>query len=224
MPLSRTHIGLAALVVVSLAGDAVCRRLARGGDQERLLAIAVDAVGRLPEQFGPWHAVDSEPLDESVVRMLECRAHLNRNYRNEDTGETASLILLAGPPGPLLAHTPEVCYSSSSFDVVEPARPESFRTAGEHTDELHHALFRSLGVSGELQVVYYGWRPPAGHWQAPKDPRLSLGGGPMLYKLQVATDIPADDVKSSADSKAPDAGRRLLIDLLPVLDSLLDAR
>src|SRR5690349_17677178 len=107
MPLSRTHIGLAALVVVSLIGDGVCRRLATGGDQERLMGIAVDAVGRLPDQFGPWHAVESKPLEESVVKMLECRAHQNRVYRNEDTGETASLILLAGPPGPLLAHTPE---------------------------------------------------------------------------------------------------------------------
>lgn len=225
MALSRTSIGLAALVAVSLTGDAVCKRLAGGGDAERLMGIAVDAVGRLPDQFGPWHAVESEPLSEAVVRMLECRAHQNRLYRNDDTGETASLILLAGPPGPLLAHTPEVCYSSSSFDVVEPARPEKFRVVGERTDELHHALFRSLGVSGELQVVYYGWRKPEGRWQAPKDPRLALGGGPLLYKLQVATAISADALESShSGSKEPDAGHRLLIDLLPHLDPLLNAQ
>lgn len=222
MPSSRVISGLVVLVVASLAGDQVCRRLATGGDSEHLMQGAVSAVDQLPDAFGPWQVVEKRPLEPGVVEMLQCRGHQSRVYRNEDTGETASLVLLVGPPGPLVAHTPEVCYGSSAFRIVEAAQPETLRAGSAHEDKFDRAVFQSTAVGGELQIVYYAWRRLDGAWRAPRNPRMELGGGAVLYKLQVAAAKSAEPLDGDEERRGTDTARALLNDLLPSLDRLLN--
>jgi hypothetical protein len=225
MPSIRVWSGLIVLVLVSLLGDRLCRFAVSGGDQERLLGLGGEAVGRLPETFGRWRMLASEPLTPDILAILRCRDHQNRVYANEETGERVSLILLVGMPGPMVAHTPETCYSSAAFDVVEPARPEEIRGTGDNADTFDRVLFRSRSVAAQLQRVYYAWHGPDGRWQAPKNPRFTLGGIPVLYKLQLAASGDADsaDFAKGADPKN-DPIRRFLDDLLPVLDPLVVIR
>jgi hypothetical protein len=74
-------------------------------------------------------------------------------------------------------------------------------------------------VAGRQQRVYYAWRRFDGPWQAPDDPRWTLGGQPMLYKLQLACDA----LPAPGESSDSDAVHRFLTDLLPVLDKVLAA-
>lgn len=218
----RVWFGLAALAAVSIAGDRICLHQATGGAEgERLLEIASRNIDALPETIGPWRMTASQPLDENAARMLQCRAHLSRSYRNDDTGESVSLMMLVGRAGPLLAHTPEVCYSSQSFETLEAAHPQVIRKNEADEDVFSSVLFASTTVGGEKQRVYYGWRPFVGHWVAPKNPRLALGGEPILYKLQVDAQELAP-----ANEKAPvaDSIQRFLDDLLPALDRNLGGR
>jgi hypothetical protein len=144
-------------------------------------------------------------------------------YVNDDTGERVSMILLVGQAGPLVAHTPEVCYSSANYSIVASDRPEII-SSDRGRGTFARVILRSNSTAGEGQRVYYGWRPPRGEWQAPESPRMTLGGSPMLYKLQLATDDVADATGESNESGQADAGQRFLADLLPVLDPILKSR
>jgi hypothetical protein len=213
-------LALVLLAAASIAGDLVCRSLGHGADREHLFRLATDNVARLPDQIGPWRAEQGEPLSDTVLHLLECRAHESRTYIDDQTGEQVGVLLLAGPSGPLVAHTAEVCYESSSYKLVEPPVSESVRGAGDHADVVHRATFRSNSVAGQKLRVYYAWRPFDGPWQAPDSPRLALGGQPLLYKLQLSGSAPPD----GKYSLATDPARRFLLDFLPVLDKTLAAK
>lgn len=220
---SRIWRGLAALVVVSFAGNAICQAISSGGDREQKLRLGAEAIGRLPESFGTWRMAESQPLDEAARAMLQCRGDTSRVYTDAETGESVSLVLLAGPAGPLVAHTPEVCYSSTSFDVLESAHPESVRKTDRSVDEFNRVLFRESTVAGRRHRVYYAWRPFSGSWTAPNRPRLALGGQPMLYKLQIGA-VEGMNSVLAGEGTQNDVGRRFLSDLLPILDEALSTR
>lgn len=215
----RTSFAIVVLTVISLGGDFLCRTLANSVDRDKLLKAAGERIDRLPARIGHWRMATSEPLTDDVVRMLNCSAHENRVYVDDQTGEAVSVILMVGAPGPLLAHTPEICYSSVDFDILEPAHPEPVRGAGDDGDVLNEVTFGSREIAAEKQRVYYGWRKVRGLWLAPQNPRLTLGGASMLYKLQLAAKAPAG---LTHDESAPDAARRFLVDLLPVLETSLN--
>jgi len=215
---SRIWVGLAVLAGVSLAGDYICHRLAGAADQERLLEKASQGVGALPADIGPWRLERTEPFDEAVLRILKCRIHQSRVYVDEQTGDSILLTLLAGFAGPMVAHTPEFCYSSTEFELDESPKAEVIRQTDGQADTFGHVAFRSKSLAGQRQEVFYAWRKHDGPWEAPLSPRLALGGQPMLYKLQLAIVCPA----SAADkSYADETMRRFLADLLPVLDQIL---
>lgn len=215
---TRIWIGLGALAGASLFGDFLCRSTARSADPDRLLRSAGEAIARLPDAIGPWRVASSDPIGDSALAMLECRAYQSRQFVNSTTGEQVSFILLVGPAGPLVAHSPEVCYASTAFDVVGGVRFETVRGTGPAADTVACVSLRSKLLAAQNQRVYYAFRRYGGHWQAPKSPRLALGGEPMLYKLQLAMNSPALDATSASE---PDAAHHFLADLLSVLDSIL---
>jgi hypothetical protein len=215
----RTWLPLIVLVVSSLVGDALTRTNANGVDRERQLQAATEAIRNLPATFGPWRSVPAEPVSENALRILQCRAHASLSFVNDETGERVSVVLMAGTAGPMLAHTPKACYESGSFEIVEAARAESISSSGGQTDAFEKVTFRPKSGGPAWQRMYHAWRKSQGRWEAPRNPRLALGGEPMLYKLQLATNVAE---KSADDTTSSDACRRLLEALIPVLDRMLN--
>src|SRR5579863_8330151 len=130
----RTWFAILSLVVVSLLGDLLCRTLAGSVDRGKLLDAAAERVNRLPPQIGHWRMTKSEPLGENVLRELHCRTYEQRMYADDETGEMVSVLLLVGAAGPMVAHTPERCYSSIDFEIVEPAHAVTVRGAADDAD------------------------------------------------------------------------------------------
>jgi hypothetical protein len=217
---SRIWFSLVVLCCGSLGADYLCRTLAGAGDQERMLDRAAKAVAALPTGIGQWQLARSEPFPQSVQRILGCRAHQSRVYVDGQTGDSILLTLLAGSAGSMVAHTPEVCYSSTEFEVDDAFKVESVRGTGEQADAIGHVVFRSKSLAGQRQSVFYAWRKFDGHWETPQHPRLALAGQPMLYKLQLA--IVCHDTAVDKNY-ASDTVRRFLADLLPILDEILKA-
>jgi hypothetical protein len=213
----RLWYALAALAVSSLLGDFVCRSMARSADQERLMRSAGEAILRLPETIGPWRLEAAEPLDDAALRMLECRAYQSRQYAHSTTGEKVNFLLLVGPAGPLVAHTPEVCYASTDFELFGSTHIETVRGSGAQADTFGSVALKSTSLNWQNQLVFYAWHPYNGHWQAPANPRMTLGGQPMLYKLQLSINAP--DVGTLAPAET-NAARQFLTDSLPVLDEI----
>jgi hypothetical protein len=217
----RTWLPLIVLVVTSLVGDALTRSNANVVDRERQLQAANDGLRNLPTTIGPWRSIPGEALSEAALRILQCRAHASLSFINDETGERVSLILMAGAAGPMVAHTPESCYESGSFEMVEAARTESISSAGGRTDTFERVTFRPKSGGPALQRIYHAWCRSRGRWEAPRNPRLSLGGEAMLYKLQLATSVPD---KPADDSAGSDACRHFLEVLIPALDHTLSNR
>jgi|SRR5262245_17000946 len=205
------------LAAASLTGNFLYRSFVHGDDRERLLHVAAGNLEGLPEAIGPWRMQASETLSDDVLRILDCRSYQSRFYISKETGEQVALILLAGSAGPLLAHTPDVCYASSGLAMTDPVGPEVVRGTGAQADTFHRATVLGKSVDQKRSRVYYAWRTFDGRWQAPDHPRLVLGGQPMLYKLQVVGEAGA----LSDEASVIDPARRFLDDLLPVLDQSL---
>jgi len=219
-PDRRLLVPLAVLTLVSLAGEYVCRAFARGANQQQLFAQAAENLVHVPDVLGTWRGTDGEGLAENIQRTLGCRAYLSRMYIDNETGDQVGLLLLAGESGPLVAHTPDICFPSSNFEAEGEPVAEKVRGSDQRESEFYRLSFFKKAVGGQKVQVYYGWRRFDGPWQAPRNPRFALGGEPMLYKLQLSADL-APLADSAGDSSPL---HRFLSALLPHIDKQLAAK
>src|SRR5438105_6868432 len=79
----------------------------RWGPSERLQR-SVAVLDRVPVSFGDWVGEDvpcaSQEVDRAGIQGCVCR-----KYRNVQTGEVVSALLVCGRGGPISVHTPDVC-------------------------------------------------------------------------------------------------------------------
>lgn len=196
----RPWLGLVALSAVSLLGTSFSRANVNTVERERMLQAATEEVDALPSTIGPWRSEAAAPLSDELHKALHCRAYQSRMYVNGETGERVSLVLVAGNAAPLVTLAPQAFYENDQLDLAEPGQPE---TIGEQAEFLPFTL-ASRSETGKTLRTYLAWRTSDGRWEAPRNPKLALGGQPMLFRLQVAT---------ASDSNAC---RRLLTDFLAV--------
>lgn len=179
---------LAMLIGTLISGLVHGHAVNRFGQRNALRTASVRLGNSLPQYVGGWRLIQAVPIDDSVKRTLQCTA-LQGIYSHEATGHTAVVALLAGPSGPLTAHSPEICYSAQDYEIADERQELRIRDA----DGTEHAVWMVHGRSRHatrpsLQIVYSWNRGTA--WQAVRGPRFALAGLPLLYKLQLA--VPAD--------------------------------
>ena len=147
------------------------------------LQQAAAQVRNFPQQIGDWKRVADEELDPAVVEELKCAGYINRKYVNEKTGKDVSLLLLVGPPGPLVRHPPEICYGNQANRLLK--GPERLQIPQQDTECDYRVLrYRAPGnTRGEFSVCY-AWSDGTS-WSVPERPRMAFGGLPLLYKLQI---------------------------------------
>ncbi len=150
-------------------------------------AAMVKLIDRVPSEFGDWRLVGEMPLTKSVEQILQCTNYVNRTYSNLRTGDQVAVTLLLGPPGPMTVHTPEVCKTSRDFESI--GLPDRVTIATENaTSQFYYSMFRSSNPTLPAIEVFYGWNKLEG-WDAPDAPRFAYGGTPLLFKLQVASQL-----------------------------------
>ena len=176
-------------VAVTLAGGVVHGRLSNRWGPPADLRRVGDHLATLPEMLGEWQLVEAEEMPESAVQMLECAGHVIRTYTHRHSGARVKLALIAGPPGPIAVHTPEVCYNSRDWKLEEPRLAKEIHggNSGPHT--FWAVTMQAATASGERLRVYYGWTD--GHdWRAAESPRYQFARSPYLIKLQLAGAVP----------------------------------
>lgn len=145
-------------------------------------------IGQLPHQFGDWQLQSTSALSESTLGQLRCIGAASHTFANTLSGDRITVAMMAGPAGPLAAHTPEVCYASRDYERLTP--PERITIeADRHADEFWSLSVKSRHFEGGTSRVFYAWNYGSG-WQAPDYPRLSFGGLPLLYKIQIEASEP----------------------------------
>jgi len=179
------------------------------GEAANEAAVRVEA---LPDQLGKWKAVHIEELDEEAKKMLRCVGNTVRNYVHEDTGESVSLVFMVGPSGPLAIHTPDVCYGSANFSIVEERQQRLIKDVNGSEHPFSVITFEENKMGKRLLRVYYAWNN-TGEWVAPDVPRTSFAGVPMLYKIQLATN-------SIDEGTNMDAAEKFLIENLSALKDI----
>jgi hypothetical protein len=172
---------VAAGLGLTVGGGFVQGRLSHRWGQPPAIAAAVEQLNRRPTDVGPWQMVDASGLSEYEQSVLECHSHYRRVYRHANSGQTAHVSLLLGPAGPTSVHTPEACLAGRAYVVETPRVPLAI---DGRDDRFWTVTFRATDVTAQPLRAVYAWRY-SGPWEAAREPRMSHGTLPYLYKLQV---------------------------------------
>lgn len=190
------------------------------------MKLSAARLAELPDEFGDWKLQATFPIEPDVIEMLQSNGNVHHVYRNRETGQIVNAAILLGPPGPISAHTPEICFASQDFEQLGPPRRHHIDLAGASagngvdspavTDAAVWRLkFRSRSVQGQLLGVAYAWNSGKG-WLAPDSPRVAFAGWPLLYKLQLSAPI-----DTSVAEESGDPCESFLKEFLPVCNSTL---
>jgi hypothetical protein len=204
---------LAGLLLVTLAG------LVHGvwtgrWEPSRDLEEAAARVQAVPLQVGDWQG-EGVKVKHDEFAQAGAVGYWMRLYRNTQTGEAVTVLLMCGPAGKMSVHTPDLCYGGVGYEVTESQAQEVVGTS-RPADTFWSARFRKAGPAGESALrIRWAWSAD-GTWQAPEGPRWTFAGAPFLYKLYIVSTDEADGPREGAD-----ANLRLLRALLPELRKTL---
>jgi hypothetical protein len=179
---------IAAILLVVLSGVIqgiwTERWQASGARQE-----AASRLGRVPLTVGDWEGKDLS-VDPQAFAQARLDGFLWRRYQNAVTGEVVSLLLVCGPPGPVAAHTPDLCYSGQGNEMLDqPGRRTYGTSSAAEPATFWSARFSrpSDPFGGQLRI---SWSFNArGAWTTPDSARWAFAGIPVLYKLYVLCDV-----------------------------------
>jgi hypothetical protein len=174
---------------------------------------ARDAGARLeqiPLTIGEWDGQAVEVKASQIEAALT--GNVQRRYVNRLTGETVTLALVVGRPGPVSIHTPDVCYTASGY-VIGPRSHAS--VPGCNAEFLTMDAVRTRATEESRVRLYWAWSAGTG-WAAPEDPRLTFARFRVLHKLYVLR-----DQTSVGEPTREDPCVTFLQVLLPCLDQTL---
>ena len=138
-----------------------------------------------------WHGYEAEEDPKRKARLLQ-QAGANDirtvSYREAETGDVVTVMLVCGPSRHVSAHTPNHCFVGQGFTMSQPIT--KFRI-GE--GEFYTAKFQK---PGDYRRVFWGWNPD-GKFEVPKgrppvDARKVYGGRLPLNKIYLIHQIPAE--------------------------------
>jgi hypothetical protein len=171
-----------------------------------LMNRAAERVAVLPLTIGDWEGTERTGVDEEAMRRGGAVRYASRVYRHRTTGDVFNVLLLAGKPGPLSVHTPEICNAGPNHAP----QPNQQRWSPRPGDEFTWQSFASkIDGRPDLEI---GWAwSTNGRWQSPAVPRIAFGREPFLYKLYVVR-------ACNKQTEPSQAMKRLLSDWLPALE------
>jgi hypothetical protein len=209
------QIGICVLAVgITIAAAAYQGRLTNRWGSSQGTESALALLDSLPEDYGPWHLEERTKLSAEEIKILQCAGHLQGRYVNKDSGETVLVSTLLGPPGPTSVHRPEICFSAVNFPQ-ETDRKRVDLGSGEAPSSAWMVQFRDTkNIAGGVVRAYYAWSD-GGTWQAADEPRITYGGRPFLYKVQVVAQLP-----ESAAAETNDAAKSFLSEFMPRFEQL----
>ncbi len=209
--------GLGIAGVVALLGGLGAYNAATGLGGSRVDYAPVQArLDAVPLSLGPFDGTE-RAIPATQLKIAEARAHLGRVYTERGTGEAVSVMVLAGEPGPLGAHTPEVCFAGAGYAQLgaSEARPTA-------CGELWRGRFECPPSAGNAPMeAFWGWSADGRTWSAASNPRLAFTDASAVLKLYLTRLTPAGLSPTSGADKAGGVCERLLALLAPHLSDAL---
>jgi hypothetical protein len=164
------------------------------------LARAAERLAAIPVGVGDWQGEDGE-LDPRQARQGEIRAALVRRYTHRRSGEVLNVLLVAGRPGPIAVHSPEVCLGGAGLAIRGEKTREAIAAAGLSGEATFWvAQFHKADAAvPEAVEVLWSWTG-GGDWQAVESPRLFFARERLLYKLYVTRPVVRPTSATTPDS------------------------
>ena len=219
---NRLILGL--LIVCILTGGTtyvVGDNWGRWGAMSASMAKAGNVLNELPKELPNWIADDEDQkLSQNAIEQLEVANYVVRRYTNRSTQERVSLIIMIGPTGRLVVHTPEICFGGRNYRAESSPIPATITYEDPNTHEPHKDVFRKLvfhnqAMEGGSKVFYYGVSVGGPWMEITGSSRSDLQKYRFLYKLQMEAFVPSN---TTGDN---DVIARFLSEFLPAFSGKL---
>jgi hypothetical protein len=168
--------------------SAVSFGVAEGIWSGRWRADAVNAAAArladVPLTFGEWEGT-TRSLDQRQVTLAKLAGYVSCSFTHRSSGDTMSILLMCGRPGPISVHTPDICFPGGGVEMSgEPHRLTYKIDQIKEPAEFLSARFDKGSNGVQHSAVLWSWTAD-GAWTAPDNPRRSFGGAQSLYKLYI---------------------------------------
>ena len=163
------------------------------------LGDALDRLNNVPLALGDWRGERQYDLDEAELRRGGIKGHFKGRFKDTATGETISLLIVCGRPGPISVHTPDICYGSAGYTGVNNPRQKDLTVDQGNPLSVWAMRFKAPATSG-ASPIEVNWAWIAGdRWKAPNNPRWTFASEPVLFKLYVVRNVPLSDADKKKD-------------------------
>lgn len=165
----------------------------------------------VPMQIGPWVGTEIQ-VEEIITEKAGAVAHVNRVYKNTETGEEVALWLIAGHAKDIVRHTPDVCYPSQGYRRARNQITHEMPTADGSKATFWTAVFApEVEHNAGFRRVFWAWSvTPEGdeepQWRAPGSPRRTYRNTPSLFKMYF-TSIVGPREQTAAESPCTNFAR-----------------
>jgi hypothetical protein len=183
-----------------------------------------EILKKIPMRIGDWQAEDMA-IDAQVREIAGAVGAVSRVYRNNRTGDKVDLWLIVGHGRVISAHTPNICYQASGFEmraaenslfpmVISGQRDAPFWT---------NTFFKEDSTGRRLIRVFWSWYNTENEesqgqvvWEAPENARWYFGNTRALYKMYFTSQM-----KDPLETAEQSACLRFAKEFLPVVNDAL---
>lgn len=153
------------------------------------LEQALQGLERVPSTFGDWVGEDV-PFEPADMARAGIKGTILRQYRNQRTRESVSVLLVCGRGGPICVHTPDICYAGAGYRQTTDEKPATIEMNEDGRHTFRTTRFGRLDSVSQTQLeIFWTWSRDGRTWEAPENPRLVLARSPALYKLYVVREF-----------------------------------
>ncbi|MDR3196883.1 MAG: EpsI family protein [Planctomycetaceae bacterium] len=181
------------------------------------LAEARQLLKELPKEINDWVIVgEDQLLDLATITELQIQdGYVARSYRHTKTQAVVHMVLMVGPTGHVVVHTPEICFGGRDYkkeeNRVSVKIPVVLQDSpDESEDSFWKVDFVNRGLRRDKISFYYSVSLGQ-FWIATENPRSAFQFYRYVYKIQV---------QSLADGET-DNVKNFLQDCLPAIHEFL---
>jgi hypothetical protein len=184
----------------------------------------VAILKNIPMRIGDWQGEDME-IDAKVREIAGAVGAVSRVYRNGRTGDKVDLWLIVGHGRVISAHTPNICYEASGFEMRAPESSLFPMVISDQRDAPFwtNTFFKEDSTGRRLIRVFWSWYNTENEdsqgqvvWEAPENARWYFGNTRALYKMYFTSQM-----KDPLETAEQSACLRFAREFLPVVNEAL---